>query len=199
MIIAGVAGVIHLASILSFSTNPAEVVDPTVNATLSALKSAAKEPSVKRFVLTSSSTAALFPKANLEFDIGEDAWNDDSVQKAYHLEDTHPEKAWHVYGASKTLGERAAWKFMDDEKPGFSLNTVLPGTNFGPILDPEQGGSTAGYLRSGYQGDFGMLNMVPPRKYIYSRICLLVSRLINFVVQNGLWMSGIRPLYMFKL
>jgi len=105
----GVSGIAHVASILSFSSKPEEVVDPTVNATLSLLRSAAAEPSVKSVVLTSSSSAAIWPKTNVEFDIGEDSWNEESVKNAYNMPDDNPFKAWHVYGASKTLGEKAAW------------------------------------------------------------------------------------------
>lgn len=38
------------------------------------------------------------------------------------------------YRASKTLAERAAWSFMEEEKPGFSLATICPPYVFGPPI-----------------------------------------------------------------
>lgn len=39
-----------------------------------------------------------------------------------------------VYCASKIIAERAAWDFIEKEKPSFDFATVLPAFNFGPIL-----------------------------------------------------------------
>lgn len=38
-----------------------------------------------------------------------------------------------AYRASKTLAERAAWRFMDDKKPSFDLVTICPPLVFGPV------------------------------------------------------------------
>jgi hypothetical protein len=55
-----------------------------------------------------------------------------------------------VYSASKMQSEQAAWKFMEEEKPGFVFNTVLPNANIGYILSVEHQGypSTAGWIRA---------------------------------------------------
>lgn len=70
-----VDAVIHVASDTTFGTDPNKVIPPTKAGVLSILKSAAKESSVKRFVLTSSSTAALLPKLNKEFTVSKDDWD----------------------------------------------------------------------------------------------------------------------------
>jgi nucleoside-diphosphate-sugar epimerase len=174
--------VAHIASVLSFSPVPSEVIDPTVNGTISILKSAAAQPTVKNFVLTSSSYAAVWPNPNVECDIGEDVWNDASVEKAFNLPESDPAKAWHVYCASKVFQERAAWKFMEDEKPGFVMNSIMPNTTFGPILDPAQFASTAGMLRELYRGNWAAFCMILPRKslpfYITSHV--LDSALVHY-------------------
>lgn len=36
--------------------------------------------------------------------------------------------------ASKTFAEKAAWKFLEDEKPNFVLSTMCPPLVFGPIV-----------------------------------------------------------------
>lgn len=46
---------------------------------------------------------------------------------------SEPERAWAVYGASKAQSEQAAWKFMDEKKPHFVFNSILPNANFGPV------------------------------------------------------------------
>lgn len=39
-----------------------------------------------------------------------------------------------VYCAAKALAERAAWDFMNDKKPHFSLSTICPPMVFGPPM-----------------------------------------------------------------
>ncbi|KAK1083872.1 hypothetical protein LTR33_002988, partial [Friedmanniomyces endolithicus] len=60
----GCSGVMHVASDLSFGPDPNIVVKNAIAFTMGALHSAIKEPSVKRFVLTSSSSAAAPLKFN---------------------------------------------------------------------------------------------------------------------------------------
>jgi nucleoside-diphosphate-sugar epimerase len=38
------------------------------------------------------------------------------------------------YRASKTFAEKAAWKFLEEEKPGFTISTINPPMVFGPIV-----------------------------------------------------------------
>lgn len=39
-----------------------------------------------------------------------------------------------VYVTSKTGGERALWRFMEEQRPHFVANTILPNVNLGRIL-----------------------------------------------------------------
>lgn len=52
------------ASDVSFSSDPQAVIPKVVKGVLNALEAASKHSSVKRFVLTSSSSAALLPPLN---------------------------------------------------------------------------------------------------------------------------------------
>lgn len=118
-----------------------------MNGTLSILRSAATQSTVTRFVLTSSTIAGDYTRPNEVYSINEDSWNEVSVKQAYEKGEGF-EQGGHVYGASKVLGEKAAWKFVKDEKPGFVLNVVVPNFNLGPILDPaSQRGSSASILQ----------------------------------------------------
>ncbi len=45
------------------------------------------------------------------------------------------------YNASKKLAEKAAWKFMEDNKPAFDLAVINPDIVIGPMLHPVPGPS----------------------------------------------------------
>jgi hypothetical protein len=74
----GAAGVVHVASIMT-GGSPQEVIPPVVAGGLNTLKSAAKEPSVMRFVYTSSSVATL-ARPNVALAIGETTYNEEAIQ-----------------------------------------------------------------------------------------------------------------------
>lgn len=148
----GCDAVIHVASDTTFSPDPNKVIKPTVDGVLSILHSAAEAGSVKRFVLTSSSTAALLPKPNTELTVTVDTWDQEAVNIANAPPPYTQERAFAVYAASKTEGERALWKFMKDEKPGFVANAVLPNFNMGRILKDGSPGATGGAIPTLVEG-----------------------------------------------
>jgi nucleoside-diphosphate-sugar epimerase len=169
--IKGVSGVIHVASdtTLDPNANPRDVIDGVKRATVGVLQAAAGEPSVKRVVLTSSSSAAALPPVNGEkFHIDGALWNQKSLKAA--LEASEEEKkrepaiyGFNVYAASKTEGERAAWQFMKDQKPGFVLNSVLPNFNMGTVLEGVNPGPTGGAVLKAYNGKRDELLYFPPQ------------------------------------
>lgn len=120
----GVDSIIHVASDTTFDSDPNKVVKPTVAGVTSILRSAAKSPSVKRFVLTSSSAAVLLPHPGKEVSVTADDWNQEALDLAWAPPPYEADRAFAVYAASKTEGEKALWKFVKDEKPNFIVNTV---------------------------------------------------------------------------
>lgn len=138
----GIDAVILVASDTSFNDDPKVVVDGVVAGTLNFLRAAAKEPSVKRFVLTSSSMAALTPIPNKEITATSKSWNDEAVDVAWNKKgqgigpNPYP---FVVYGASKVAGEKAFWKFIQEEKPSFVANTILPNMNIGRVVGGSPG------------------------------------------------------------
>jgi len=167
-VVKGTAVVVHAATEMSLDPDADKVAQATVSMTVNALKAAAREPAVKRFVLTSSSTAALVPRPDTSMTVTADRWNDAVVKRAYAPPPYGPDRLYVVYGASKTLGEKAAWDFVRDEKPAFVLNTVLPNMNFGAILDPANQGypSTAGLLAALFKGKTKPLSYYPPQYFV---------------------------------
>lgn len=115
------SGVAHVASIID-SFDPTEAIPGVVAGAVNILKSAAKEPSVKAFVYTSSSWAAAKLQPNIEYSIGPDSWNTHAIEAAWAPPPYTQERMMDVYAAGKAQAEQASWKFMDDNKPEFVFN-----------------------------------------------------------------------------
>ncbi|SCV73249.1 BQ2448_7174 [Microbotryum intermedium] len=107
------------------------VINPAVQGTLNILRSAAKNPRIKRVVYTSSIAAVVSNTKVSPYTYTERDWNDEAVQKVEEGKDVDPTTA---YRASKTLAERTAWKFFLNEKTTFDLVTICPPLIFGPLL-----------------------------------------------------------------
>ncbi|RMZ72880.1 aldehyde reductase II [Pyrenophora seminiperda CCB06] len=124
--------VLHTASPLNLSLiDPQkDVLDPAIIGTTTLLKSVAKfAPTVKRVVILSSFAAMV---NEVQGDWPEHTyttadWNPISNEEA--LVDVIA-----AYRGSKTFAERAAWDFMEHEKPSFTLTTLLPPFVYGPVV-----------------------------------------------------------------
>ncbi|KAF2172123.1 hypothetical protein M409DRAFT_62921 [Zasmidium cellare ATCC 36951] len=142
----GCSAVIHVATVITFDPDPENVIPPTLAGTREILKSAAKTPSVKRVVYTSSS-GALQTTTDKPITVTQDTWNDEAVRLVQDptLFATLPDpvKSVTTYCASKTLAEKACFEFVEQEKPHFVLNTVAPNMNIGPTIHPTQPASSS--------------------------------------------------------
>lgn len=120
----GVTAIAHLATPVSFFFTDADyVIGTSVDGVKSILESAAKEPSLKHFVLMSSIAAILSEKpAGHVFT--EADWNDAAAAVVAEQGDEAPSRQ--IYGASKTLAEREFWKFMKERQPKFTMNAINP-------------------------------------------------------------------------
>ncbi|KAJ7946957.1 tetraketide alpha-pyrone reductase 1 [Quillaja saponaria] len=126
--IMGCHGVFHTASpVLKPSSDPkAEILEPAIQGTLNVLRSCKKNPSLHRVVLTSSSSTV---RARDDFDprvpLDESSWSSVQLCEKFQI--------WYVL--SKTLAERAAWEFCNENN--IHLVTVLPTFVIGPSLPPD--------------------------------------------------------------
>lgn len=145
----GVSGIVNIASDTSISDDADQVIEGVLAMMRSVLSAAAEHPSVKRFVSTSSSMALTEPKPGHKMRFTESDWNDESVNAA-RVKDPKP-SGFTIYGASKTLAEREAWRFVQERRPGFVLNTVLPDTNTGRLLHPSQNPSSQRFTDDVYE------------------------------------------------
>ncbi|KAL1615179.1 Glycine-rich RNA-binding protein 2, mitochondrial [Neofusicoccum ribis] len=124
--------VIHSASPFHYNVTDVQtqLIDPAVVGTTGILKSIKKgAPSVKRVVITSSFAAILdMPKGTRPgYQYSEKGWNPVTQEQALT-------GAGLGYTASKTFAERAAWEFVEKEKPGFTIATMNPPLVYGPLL-----------------------------------------------------------------
>jgi nucleoside-diphosphate-sugar epimerase len=123
--------VIHTASPFTqhFSDAITDVLDPAIKGTvelLHAIKSHA--PTVRRVVVLSSFAAIINPRNELKGSlIDETWWNPITWDEAV----ANPRA---TYAGSKKLAEKAAWDFINSEKPSFDLITLNPPLVFGPII-----------------------------------------------------------------
>ncbi|OMO51112.1 NAD-dependent epimerase/dehydratase [Corchorus olitorius] len=124
----GCMGVFHTASpcYLDVKDPQAEMIDPAVKGTLNVLRSCAKVPSIKRVILTSSIAAIMFTEKPLtDYVMVDETWFSDAVF-------CEKSKLWYVL--SKTLAEKAAWKFAEEN--GIEMAVINPGIVIGPLLQP---------------------------------------------------------------
>lgn len=106
------------------------MLDPAVIGTTGVLKSIKKSaPSVKRVVITSSFAAIINPSKGSwpNHPYSEDDWNPITHEEALQ----NPAAG---YRASKTFAEKAAWDFLEKEKPNFTITTLNPPLVLGPIV-----------------------------------------------------------------
>lgn len=122
--------VLHTASPFHFNvTDPKkDLLDPAIIGTTGILKSIKKNaPQVKRVAITSSFAAIVNPKEAPDT-YNESHWNPVTMDEALN---TDPGTA---YRGSKKFAEKAAWDFVENEKPNFTLTTLNPPLVLGPVV-----------------------------------------------------------------
>jgi len=121
--------VLHTASPFHFNvTDPkTDLLDPAIQGTTGILKAIkAYAPTVKRVAITSS-FASIINTAEHPKVYSEKIWNPITWEEALQ----NPANA---YRGSKTLAEKAAWEFVEKEKPNFQISTINPPLVFGPVV-----------------------------------------------------------------
>ncbi|CAN6674491.1 NADPH-dependent aldehyde reductase Ari1p [Trichomonascus vanleenenianus] len=127
-----IMAVIHTASpfVLDASDAKKEAIDPAVNGTVNTLKAAnIYGKNVRKVVITSSIVANVDGDGyNPSYVYTEKDWAKVTIEQAVRNRKTD------AYFASKKFAELAAWEFMKENKPHFSLTTILPPYIWGPVL-----------------------------------------------------------------
>lgn len=134
--ISGCQYVLHVASPFPAQgpKHEDEVIKPAVEGSLRVLRAAKAVGGVERIVLTSSCASIAYghsPKGAVgePEPYGPDDWTEVDNKRIG------------AYTKSKTLAERAAWKFMEENETSFDLATICPSLVCGPVLSPSFGTS----------------------------------------------------------
>ncbi|XP_058072916.1 anthocyanidin reductase ((2S)-flavan-3-ol-forming)-like isoform X1 [Magnolia sinica] len=173
--------VFHVATSMNFESEDQEndMIKPAINGMLNVLKSCVRVKTVKRVVCTSS-VAAVSPNNLNGTDrvLDEESWSD-----VEYL--TSKKSLIWGYEVSKTLAEKAAWKFSKENS--IDLITIAPGVITGPSLTPEVPGSVSIAL-SLLTGNEFMVNALKSFQLISGSISLVhvedVCRAHIFVAEN---------------
>ncbi|XWS19486.1 hypothetical protein CRYUN_Cryun31cG0020200 [Craigia yunnanensis] len=129
--IAGCDLVFHVATPVNFASEDPEndMIKAAIQGVLNVLKACAKAKTVKHVVLTSSAAAVSINTLNgTGLVMTEKDWTD------IEFSSSAKRPTW-GYSASKTLAEKAAWKFAQENN--IDLITVIPSLMSGPSLTPD--------------------------------------------------------------
>ena len=157
-----------------------QVIETAVRGATNILLAASNTPSVRRFVYTSSSTAVYMPgyHGTPQRSVTQWTWNDGTVAyvQRHHENIPNPTPGVHdgymIYATSKTLAEKAVWQWVDNHKPNFNVNVVLPSMTFGKHLNSEESSSTAYVLSAFFQSEsrddegYGIVKSIQPQYFI---------------------------------
>jgi len=145
--LAGCDYLLHVASpfIKSEPKNEDDLIRPAVDGTRRAL-SAAKKAGIKRVVLTSSMVAMIGGSSG-EFAVDQDSWTDVNARGVS------------AYLKSKTLAEKAAWEFIEEQTGADRMELVVvnPGPVYGPTLSDRISGASLSTYRDLILGKTPML------------------------------------------
>ncbi|CAE6505553.1 unnamed protein product [Rhizoctonia solani] len=122
--------ILHTSSPLVFNVEDVErdTLQPAIKGTTEILKSAKEHgPTIKRVIITSSFASLANTTNPPNYVYSEHDWNPITYEYAVK----NPQLA---YFASKALAEKAAWEFIEHEKPGYDLVTICPTMVYGPVL-----------------------------------------------------------------
>lgn len=122
--------VLHTASPFHMNvTDPKkDLLDPAIIGTTGILKAIKKgAPTVKRVAITSSFASIINPNNHPE-KYDESVWNKVTMDDALHTD------APTAYRGSKVFAEKAAWEFVEKEKPNFQISTLCPPLVLGPVV-----------------------------------------------------------------
>lgn len=122
--------VIHTASPFHFNITDRkkDLLDPAIIGTTGILKAIkANAPTVKRVAITSSFASIVNPHKHPKV-YSEEVWNPLDMEEALGSDAA-------AYRGSKTFAEKAAWEFVEKEKPNYQISTLNPPLVFGPIVN----------------------------------------------------------------
>lgn len=159
---AGVQGIVHAATDLTFSDKADDVIPAVLQSYAYLLESAQSNGEIRRIVFTSSGIVVGSANFNEQIqNLDSHSWSEKAAQEYK----TNP-NAVSVYAASKLLSEKAVWDFAKTKNPSFVVNTVIPFGTFGAALPGLKPHGTAIQLLELAAGRPSMLPVIGPGFHI---------------------------------
>ncbi|KAJ7908450.1 NAD-P-binding protein [Mycena leptocephala] len=122
--------------------NEVDILIPAITGTKNLLAATKREPRIRSVVFTSTLGTVFQPRTHVSGTTYTEAdWNPVTYEEARASPNPRV-----VYGASKTLAERAFWAYIEEEKPAWTGAAILPSGVFDPPIQPLT--SLAGLNRS---------------------------------------------------
>ncbi|KZO93937.1 NAD(P)-binding protein [Calocera viscosa TUFC12733] len=164
----GADAVIHIA--LPHPTG-GDFVQQMIDSVLVPLK-AAEKVGIKQFVLTGTGLSILSAGEVPPTMVTDKDWNEESIKQyenATEEEKKSPHWIFSLFAVGKQLAERAAWKYVETDKPSFELTVVLPELNWGPVLYGKEA-LTPSWVTNLLRGDASGMRS-PARRFVDVRDC----------------------------
>ncbi|CDO69620.1 hypothetical protein BN946_scf184851.g8 [Trametes cinnabarina] len=130
----GIDAVVHTATPVNLTAqDPAELIDPSLKGTMTLLRAAAGQRSVKRVVYLSSCATVIGDVPSEPRTYDETSWNEDDILEVQEKGRNAHQLA--KYRASKIFAEKRAWEFYEENKVSLSwdLAVVNPPLVIGPV------------------------------------------------------------------
>ncbi|KAI8716136.1 Epimerase domain-containing protein [Fusarium sp. LHS14.1] len=183
----GVSAIAHIATISNLDPNPHNIIPQTVAGATGILKSAVKEPSVRRVVFTSSIMAAVLPVAGNDTRVDDDTWNEAAVEAAWAPPPYEPSRTLITYAASKVAAERAVWSFVEQEKPRYTLNVICPSGIIGEPLHKKHAEAPTNWIATHFRRDKTSLDPFPAAYFVDVKdiVLLHVAAILDPQVENA--------------
>ncbi|KAI5993189.1 hypothetical protein EDC04DRAFT_2910899 [Pisolithus marmoratus] len=134
-VVKDVDAIAHTASPFHLNAQrPEELIEPAVKGTMGVLQSALKYGTSVKRVVTTSSVGAIIRDEPTPITFTEKDWDQQSLDLVNKLGEKAPNIA--KYRASKTLAEKAAWKFLEDHEQEINWDATFlnPSFVFGPAI-----------------------------------------------------------------
>ncbi|KAK3647052.1 hypothetical protein LTR56_008218 [Elasticomyces elasticus] len=136
-----------------------------MNGATGIIAAAVKEPSIKSFVYTSSSTAVLMPQPDTKAVVTKVTWDQAILDK---IQNESKPAAFDFHGTSKTGAKKLIWSALEKHKPEAQVATVLPNVNLGAIIysQGEEHSSTASWVVKLVRGDASILEVMAVQWFV---------------------------------
>jgi nucleoside-diphosphate-sugar epimerase len=161
----GMSAVAHVAAITSFDPDPNKIIPPSIAGIQAIMSAAAKEPSVKEIVFTSSIMAVRLPTlSDKTIRVGRDTWNDYIMELASAPPPYDSSNSMIAYAAGKFAAEKEIWRWAEENKPKYTINVVCPFGILGEPLHKKHVDTPGNWITTIFKGGKEQLDAFPASK-----------------------------------